>query len=67
MTARPPSGISQESLKAEFPDWDTWRGVASLHYGHRRMTSPPATVRAHNWVVLRERIAAKEASLRSRP
>lgn len=47
-------------IRAEFPYWHPWRGVAGLVYARRPRSSPPKVVRAHNWTALREAIIKAE-------
>lgn len=44
----------------QWPGWVWWRGVNGLMYARRPRTSPPWTVRAHNFTALLGAIRKKE-------
>jgi len=51
-----------DDVEREFPRWHCWRGVSGLVYASRRLTSPPAVVRAEDPVDLRDQIRGWEGN-----
>jgi hypothetical protein len=52
---RPPAVTADQDLEPtladvelSWPRWHTWKGVSGLVYASRRLTSPPAVVRAED-------------------
>ena len=51
---------SLEDVAREFPRWHTWKGICGLLYASRRLTSPPAVMRAEDPQDLRDQIVGWE-------
>jgi len=49
-------------VEREFPRWHCWQGISGLFYASRRLTSPPAVVRAEDPVDLRDQIRGWEGN-----
>ncbi len=51
-----PAVLTLETVQAEFPRWEVWRGIAGLVYARKLLTSPPVVLRAEDPVDLRDQI-----------
>jgi hypothetical protein len=52
-------GVSVESLAAEFPAWECWRGLDNLWHARVKGATPPVMVRDDHLDGLREEIIRK--------